>query len=133
MKLRLLLSQAPVLFTVRGMHCGVKPELSRSGKTAARLTKSYFFMAYLTAEKKQELFGKYGKSNTDTGSPESQIALFSYRISHLTEHLKQNKHDFGTQRALLRLVGKRRKLLMYLKEVDIERYRAIIKTLNLRK
>ena len=69
-------------------------------------------MAYLTAEKKQELFGKYGKSNTDTGSPESQIALFSYRISHLTEHLKSNKHDFGTQRALLRLVGKRRKLLM---------------------
>jgi small subunit ribosomal protein S15 len=98
-----------------------------------RTHKSYFFMAYLTAEKKQELFGKYGKSNTDTGSPESQIALFSYRISHLTEHLKQNKHDFGTQRSLLRLVGKRRKLLMYLKEVDIERYRAIIKTLNLRK
>jgi len=74
-------------------------------------------MAYLTAEKKQELFGKYGKSNTDTGSPESQIALFSYRISHLTEHLKSNKHDFGTQRALLRLVGKRRQLLEYLKEV----------------
>ena len=77
-------------------------------------------MAYLTAEKKQELFGQYGKSNTDTGSPESQIALFSYRISHLTEHLKSNKHDFGTQRALLRLVGKRRALLEYLKEVDIE-------------
>ena len=92
-------------------------------------------MAYLTAEKKQELFGQYGKSNTDTGSPESQIALFSYRISinHLTEHLKSNKHDFGTQRALLRLVGKRRQLLVYLKEVDIERYRAIVKTLNLRK
>ena len=65
-------------------------------------------MAYLTAEKKQELFGQYGKSNTDTGSPESQIALFSYRISHLTEHMKSNRHDFGTQRALLRLVGKRR-------------------------
>ena len=68
-------------------------------------------MAYLTAEKKQELFGQYGKSNTDTGSPESQIALFSYRINHLTEHLKSNKHDFGTQRALLRLVGKRRQLI----------------------
>ena len=97
-------------------------------------------MAYLTAEKKQELFGQYGKSNTDTGSPESQIALFSYRISHLTEHLKSNKHDFGTQRALLRLVGKRRALLEYLKEEGIspgllkdERYRAIVKTLNLRK
>ena len=82
---------------------------------------------------RQELFGQYGKSNTDTGSPESQIALFSYRISHLTEHMKSNRHDFGTQRALLRLVGKRRQLLEYLKEIDIERYRAIIKTLNLRK
>ena len=90
-------------------------------------------MAYLTAEKKQELFGQYGKSNTDTGSPESQIALFSYRISHLTEHMKSNRHDFGTQRALLRLVGQRRQLLEYLKEIDIERYRDIIKTLHLSK
>lgn len=90
-------------------------------------------MSYLTSEKKQELFGTYGTSNTDTGSPESQVALFSYRISHLTEHLKKNKHDFGTQRALLRLVGKRRSLLEYLKKIDIERYRAIIKALNLRK
>ncbi len=90
-------------------------------------------MAYLSAEKKQELFGQYGTSNTDTGSPESQVALFSFRISHLTEHLKKNRHDFGTQRSLLRLVGKRRKLLAYLKEIDIERYRAIIKKLNLRK
>ena len=90
-------------------------------------------MAYLTAEKKQELFGQYGKSNTDTGSPESQIALSSYRIAHLTEHLKSNRHDFGTQRAMLRMIGKRRQLLEYLKAVDIERYRAIIKKLNLRK
>ena len=90
-------------------------------------------MNYLTADKKQEIFGKYGKSNADTGSPESQVALFSYRINHLTEHLKSNKHDFGTQRALLRLVGKRRKLLDYLKKVDIERYRSIVKELNLRK
>ena len=90
-------------------------------------------MSYLSAEKKQELFGQYGKSNTDTGSPESHIALFTYRISHLTQHLKANRKDFGTQRALLRLVGKRRQLLEYLKEIDIERYRAIIKALNLRK
>ena len=90
-------------------------------------------MAYLTAEKKQELFGQYGKSNTDPGSPESQIALFSYRIAHLTEHLKSNRHDFGTQRAMLRMIGKRRQLLEYLKAVDIERYRAIVKKLNLRK
>lgn len=88
---------------------------------------------YLTPEKKAELFGTYGKSNTDTGSAESQVALFSYRISHLTEHLKINKKDFSTQKALIQLVGKRRKLLDYLKEKDIERYRAIVKQLNLRK
>ena len=70
---------------------------------------------------------------TDTGSPESQVALFSYRINHLTEHLKKNKKDFGTQRSLLRLVGKRRQLLDYLKKVDIERYRAVVKALELRK
>ncbi len=90
-------------------------------------------MNYLTAEKKQEFFEKYGKSNTDTGSPEAQIALFSYRISHLTEHLKQNRKDYATQRSLLKLVGKRRRLLDYLKERDIERYREIVKALNLRR
>ncbi|MCD8313575.1 MAG: 30S ribosomal protein S15 [Bacteroidales bacterium] len=88
---------------------------------------------YLKAEKKQEIFAKYGKSNTDTGSPESQIALFSYRIAHLTEHLKTNKKDFGTRRSLLKLVGKRRQLLNYLKRIDIERYRNIVKELGLRK
>lgn len=88
---------------------------------------------YLDQAKKQEIFGKYGKSNSDTGSAESQIALFSYRIAHLTEHLKKNHKDFGTQRALIKLVGKRRALLDYLKRRDIERYRAIVKALNLRK
>jgi len=88
---------------------------------------------YLTAEKKKSFFEKYGKSNTDTGSPEGLVALFSYRISHLTEHLKRNRKDFSTQRALIRLVGKRRRILNYLKDRDIERYRAIIKDLNLRK
>jgi len=90
-------------------------------------------MSYLNSEKKQELFSTYGKSNTNTGSAESQVALFSYRIAHLTEHLKKNKHDYNTQRSLLKLVGKRRSLLDYLKRVDIERYRAIVKALNLRK
>ncbi len=90
-------------------------------------------MNYLTAEKKAEIFTMYGKSNTDTGSSEGQIALFSHRISHLTEHLKTHRKDYGTQRALLKLVGKRRRLLDYLKEIDIERYRAIVKALNLRK
>jgi small subunit ribosomal protein S15 len=88
---------------------------------------------YLTAEKKKNLFKKYGKSDTDTGSPESQIALFTQRIEHLTGHLKKNDKDFSTQRALLKLVGKRRRLLDYLKRRDIERYRAILKVLNLRK
>lgn len=88
---------------------------------------------YLDAEKKKEIFGKYGKSNTDTGSPEAQIALFSYRISHLTEHLKSNHKDYSTERALKMLVGKRRRMLDYLKQIDIERYRAIVKELGLRK
>ena len=88
---------------------------------------------YLDAAKKQEIFEKYGKSNTDTGSAESQIALFSYRISHLTEHLKVNKKDYTTERALTILVSKRRRLLNYLKDCDIERYRSIVKALGLRK
>ena len=88
---------------------------------------------YLMPEKKQEIFAKYGKSNTDTGSCESQIALFSYRISRLTEHMKANHKDYSTNRALVKLVGQRRSLLAYLKRKDIERYRAIVKALGLRK
>jgi len=88
---------------------------------------------YLTTEKKQEFFKTFGSSEMDTGSAEGQIALFSYRIAHLTEHLKKNKKDFSTQRALIKLVGKRRRLLDYLKVKDISRYREIIKALNLRK
>ena len=75
----------------------------------------------------------YVKSNTDTGSAEAQVALFSYRISHLTEHMKLNRKDYSTERALTMLVGKRRRLLDYLKARDIERYRAIVKELGLRK
>lgn len=88
---------------------------------------------YLNADKKQEIFSKYGKSNVDTGSAESQVALFSYRIAHLTEHLKQNKKDHDTQRALKMLIGKRRRILDYLQEKDIERYRNIVKELDLRR
>jgi len=88
---------------------------------------------YLTTEKKKEFFKKFGKSTEDTGSAEGQIALFSFRIAHLTEHLKTNKKDHSTQRALVILVGKRRRLLNYLKGKDIERYRTIIKSLKLRK
>jgi small subunit ribosomal protein S15 len=88
---------------------------------------------YLTPEVKKDIFKKYGKSEFDTGSIEGQVALFTHRILHLTEHRKQNHNDLNTERSLVRLVGKRRKLLDYLKRVDIERYRAIIKALNLRK
>ena len=88
---------------------------------------------YLNKEKKAEIFTKFGKSTTDTGSAESQIALFTYRIAHLTEHVKANHKDFVTTRSLTQLVGKRRALLNYLYDRDIERYRSIIKTLGLRK
>ncbi|MDG1157866.1 MAG: 30S ribosomal protein S15 [Flavobacteriales bacterium] len=88
---------------------------------------------YLTTEKKREFFEKYGKSAEDSGSAEGQIAMFTFRIAHLTEHLKQNRKDYNTQRSLIRLVGKRRKLLDYLTKKDINRYRAIVKELGLRK
>jgi len=90
---------------------------------------------YLTAEKKQELFAKHGfsKKKTDTGSPESQISLFTHRINHLTEHLKGQKKDYSTQQGLLRLVGQRKKLLNYLQKTDINRYRSLIAELELRK
>lgn len=88
---------------------------------------------YLTSEVKKDIFKKHGGNDKNTGSAESQVALFTHRIDHLTGHLKKNKKDFGTQRSLLNLVGKRRALLDYLKNTDISRYRAIIKTLDIRK
>jgi small subunit ribosomal protein S15 len=88
---------------------------------------------YLTLEVKEQIFAEYGNSATDTGSAESQVALFTHRIKHLTEHLKQNHKDLATKRSLINLVGKRRKMLEYLKKQDIERYRSIIKKLGLRK
>ena len=87
----------------------------------------------LTAERKIEIIKKYGKSKENTGSPESQIAIFTTRINHLTEHLKTHKKDYGTQRALLKLVGKRRRLLDYYRDTDIEAYRKLLKSLNLRR
>jgi small subunit ribosomal protein S15 len=87
---------------------------------------------YLSKEAKTEIFAKHGKAATDTGSAEGQVALFTTRIAHLTGHLKTNKKDFSTQLSLQKLVGKRRALLAYLYNKDIERYRAIIKALQLR-
>jgi len=88
---------------------------------------------YLTSEKKTEIFTKHGKSANDTGSAEGQVALFTFRINHLSQHLKANRHDFATEKSLVKLVGKRKALLDYLKKKEISRYRAIIAELGIRK
>ena len=88
---------------------------------------------YLTKKIKKDIFKDNGSSEKDTGSTEGQIALFTTKINHLTKHLKENKKDFNTERSLLKMVGKRKSLLSYLKNKDINRYRSIIKKLSLRK
>ena len=87
----------------------------------------------LSKEKKQEIIVEYGKNATDTGSPEVQVALLTARITELTEHLKVNQKDHHSRRGLLKMVGQRRGLLMYLKKNDINRYRTLIERLGLRK
>ena len=87
----------------------------------------------IAPEVKKKMFKEFGKSEFDTGSSEGQIAMFTKKIQELTEHLKENKKDMVTERSLVRLVGKRRKLLDYLKSKDIDRYRSIIKKLKIRK
>ena len=87
----------------------------------------------ITKEEKKKLFTNFGGDNTNTGSTEGQIALFTHRINHLTEHLKTNKKDHSSRRGLLKLVGKRRRLLNYLMKNDIEKYRVLIKELGIRK
>lgn len=88
---------------------------------------------YLTKEIKADIFKKFGGSESNTGSTEAQIALFTHRINHLTKHLRKNQKDYNTERSLVKLVGKRRSLLDYLKNKDIEKYRELIKELNIRK
>jgi small subunit ribosomal protein S15 len=112
--------------------CLTFARLKKIGKTQ----KAAKFQAMtLDSAKKQELFSKHGakKLKTDTGSPESQIALFTFRINSLTEHLKSHKKDFSTQQGLLNLVGQRKKLLGYLQKTNIDRYRSILAELELRK
>ncbi len=87
----------------------------------------------LTVAEKAEIFNEFGQHEGDTGSPEVQIAMFDRRIKQLQEHLKENKHDQSSRRGLLKLVGKRRRLLSYLRKKDPERYREIIKRLGLRR
>jgi small subunit ribosomal protein S15 len=88
---------------------------------------------YLSTEKKQEIFKKFGGNEKNTGSTEGQIALFTHRINHLTDHLKKNRKDYGTQKARLDLVGKRKSLLTYYMNKDIVQYRVLIKELGIRK
>lgn len=87
----------------------------------------------LTAEQKKEVLTQYGLHDTDTGSPEAQVALLSKRISDLTEHLKMHKHDHHSRRGLLLLVGRRKRLLKFLAQVDVERYRSLIERLGIRR
>ena len=87
----------------------------------------------ISKEKKQSIIAEYGRSEGDTGSPEVQVAILTARIQELTEHLKVNKKDHHSRRGLLKMVGQRRRLLAYLKEKDIERYRSLIERLGLRK
>lgn len=87
----------------------------------------------LSKEEKLEIFSKFGNSATDTGSVKGQIAMFTERINRLTEHLKEHNKDFSTRLGLLKLVGKRRRLLNYLMKKDIDAYRALIAELGIRK
>ncbi|HKJ77858.1 MAG TPA: 30S ribosomal protein S15 [Gammaproteobacteria bacterium] len=87
----------------------------------------------ITVEKKHELIGQHKQHEGDTGSPEVQIALLTERITNLTEHLKDHKQDHHSRRGLLKMVGKRRKLLDYLKREDVNRYRDLIQSLGIRK
>lgn len=87
----------------------------------------------LTKDKKQELIGKYGRSDTDTGSAEVQVAMLTERINELTEHLRSNSKDHHSRRGLLKMVGRRRRLLRYLESSDLERYRSLVSELGLRR
>lgn len=90
-------------------------------------------MSYMTIEKKKEIFKEYGGKEVNTGSVEGQIALFTYRIREISDHLQQHAKDHASRRALLQLVGKRKRLLQYYAKKDIEAYRELIKKLEIRK
>ena len=87
----------------------------------------------LSTQEKEKIFKKFGENNKDTGSVFSQVALFTKKINDLTKHLKSNRKDYGTQRSLQLMVGKRRKLLTYLKNKDVIKYRKLVKDLGLRR
>src|SRR5690606_25290012 len=121
-------------------HAALRPSLAatvgthgRSRHSSARARSSVRRAVSLDTATKKSIIAEYATAEGDTGSPEVQIALLSKRISDLTEHLKTHKHDHHSRRGLLLLVGRRRRLLKYLQKVDIERYRALIERLGLRR
>ena len=115
------------------INCSYAAEMRFSGGFAAELNKRKGENIMLTKEKKTEIIKEYALKEGDTGSPEVQVAILTYRINDLNEHLKEHHKDFHSRRGLLKMVGQRRNLLKYLKETDIERYRALIARLGLRK
>ena len=90
-------------------------------------------MSYLTTEKKANIFTEYGSTAANTGSIEAQVAMLTERINHISDHLKENKKDFSTQRGLMQMVGKRKRLLTYLSKHNLTEYRSLIEKLGLRK
>jgi len=90
-------------------------------------------MSYLTTEKKANIFAEYGSSATNTGSIDAQVAMLTERINHISGHLKSNKKDFSTQRGLMQMVGKRKRLLTYMSKHNLTGYRSLIEKLGLRK
>jgi small subunit ribosomal protein S15 len=107
--------------------------VNRPRRAAQRHHEGNYVSTGTDAETKKKIIAEYGLSEGDTGSPEVQVALLSHRIAHLTEHLKQHKHDHHTRRGLLLLVGRRRRLLNYMQKEDINRYRSIVERLGLRR
>ena len=90
-------------------------------------------MSYLTTEKKANIFAEFGENATNTGSIEAQVAILTEKINHISDHLKENKKDFSTQRGLMQMVGKRKRLLTYMSKHNLSGYRALIEKLGLRK
>jgi len=107
--------------------------LSHSGPIQDASVSPPYWRRKESAEQKKEILAQYGLHETDTGSPEAQIALLTKRSNDLTEHLKMHKHDHHSRRGLLLLVGRRRRLGKYLSEVDVERYRSLIDRLGMRR
>lgn len=112
------------------LHAAVRASGGRLG--AGDLRRKEARPVTLAREKKDSIISEYRRHEKDTGSPEVQIALLTERISELTEHLKAHRHDYHSRRGLLKMVGRRRDLLRYLKDIDIERYRALVERLGIR-